>query len=667
MNRFFVILLALGLVAIGVAGAYAYFVYIPEKVEKTVISGINRFGFENPTFSSLKREKGQIILSDVALDAEHFSTIKELRINFSLLKFLINPRQAQDITVQGLNLTGELSEDLVPFIAGWAENAKIVQSLQNFPARKITVDSATLDLLSDKFGGIKIRSNGQITIHSDGQVSIKARATTKQKKLGFISKLEASITHDKGMSFEAELDDFLIDLPHINMKRGHGTVKGIYPYDNETSALSLSGKVQFASLRWYDLPLSDIQTEIDYTHSKQRYILEGSTFGPEQIAWRTDVTHTSNTSDEAGLYHSIIHVSPKALNDVQVFLGRNKKLGVNAYLPKALLNIASPSITIENLYDTPKKIVKGTLEIKYKNPTALLKAEYKNDSKVLTDIIGSIKMDKTTFRPSSEAKDGTRFDLSALSNFTLKDYTKSPAFLWVAHTTIHNGILDFGPVEIQNVRGVVFLGGSEEEQKKKTHTLNFSFPLKKEIKHKGTLLLNFNDANKPLLEHLNLKIYGGEIKTQHPITKNGELLRKNTLDVSNINLKNLTHDAQLDGIFVSGQLAGIIPYEAKENAIRVTGGLLQNQDTGVIRISKKITEGLFPGNTPKNIALRKALENFHYEFFEIRLDGDLNDRIMMTLNTRGKNPDIKSKKPIDVNLQIETQISLLFKALMQPE
>ncbi|MCK5384507.1 MAG: YdbH domain-containing protein [Alphaproteobacteria bacterium] len=659
MNRFFVIFLAFGFIAIGIASTYAYFIFIPEKVEQIVVSGINRFGFENPVFGSIKRENGQIILSDVALDSEHFSTIKELRIRFSVLKFLINRHKAQDITVHGLNLTGELSEDFVPFIAGWTDNSRIVESLQNFPAGKIYVESATMDLLSNKFGGIKIRGDGQLLISGDGTVSLKARATTKQKKLSFASKIEASIVANKDVHYKAKIEDCSVDLPNIGIKRGNGTIKGTSPYDKEKTS-SLVADLQLASLRWYDLPLKDVKANIKISDSLRQYTLEGSTFGTSNILWNATISNTN----EDDLFRSSVTLSPGSLNDVQKFFGRNKKLGVNAYIPKALLNIPSPSIQIENSFDPQKKNIKGTLEVKYKDPAVVLNVNYHSVSKTPADIIGSIKMDKTTYRPAPEATDKTSFDLSALGNFTLKNFSTKPGFLWIAQTTVHSGTLDFGSVKIPDIQGSVLLGGSEAEQKKRVHTLDYTFPLKKEIAHKGTVFLNFSDTKKPLLEYFSLKIYGGEIKAQDPITKDGKILRKNTLDVSNINLENLTSDAQLAGIFVSGQLAGILPFEAKKGGMHVIGGLLQSQDTGIIRLSKTMTKGLFPGYTPKNIILRKALENFHYEFFEIRLDGDLNDRVMMTLNARGRNPGMKSKNFVDVNLQIETQISLLFKALM---
>ena len=663
MNRFFVIFLALLFVAIGVAGAYAYYIFIPDQVEKIVISSVNRFGFENPVFGSLKRKNNEIIITNVALDSERFSTIKELRIRYSILKFIINRSKAQDITIKGLNLTGELSEELVPRIAGWSDNASIINNLQNFPAKEIYIESATLDLLSEEFGGIKIRGEGQFLISGDDLVSIKARATTTQKKLNFTSKVEASIDTNKALSFEAELEDFAVDLEKIGIKRGNGKINGSYPYGERDPVLSLFCDVQFASLNWYDLPLKDVKANIEFANEVRKYTLEGSTFGPENIAWNAKVSYTPGSDAENDIYQTSAEIAPQSLYGVQQYLGRNKKLGVNAYIPRALLNIENPVIQLENTYQTAEG-VKGSVEIKYKDPALLFETTYHTDPSARTEIIGIVRMGKTEYVPSSKAGDDTRFILSALGNFTLKNYVQKPAFLWVAHTTVHDGVLDFGPVKISDLSGVILLGGSEAEQKSRIHKLDYTLPLRENIKHEGALFLNFSDKKRLLLDHLSLKLYGGEIKTQESMVKDGTILKKNTLDVSDINLESLTRDAQLAGIFVSGQLAGILPFEAKDDGIHVTGGLLQSQDIGIIRLSKKMTEGLFPGDAPQNVVLRKALENYHYEFFEIRLDGDLSDRIMMTLNARGKNPDMKSKKPVDVNLQIETQISLLFKALM---
>ncbi|MCK5373820.1 MAG: YdbH domain-containing protein [Alphaproteobacteria bacterium] len=670
MKQLFAIFLILSFVAICAVGAYAYFVYVPAKVEQTIISSFNRFGFENPTFGTLIHKNNRIIMTDIALDQEQFSTIDELEIHFSLLKFLTASHHGQDIIVRKLKLTGELSDNLFPIIVGWKDNAQFVKNLQSFPARKITIESASLDLFSDMFGGVKFRGDGQILIHKSGEVSVKARVMSKQNRLGFSSKLEATLSENESIDFKTDFENLSVNLQHINIKRGNGTIEGTYSKSSTTPFL-FNGTAQISSLQWYNLPLSNVLVKTEFNNTKQHYELEGKTFGPEGIMWRSNIIRTSTinteSADKKNTQHSKIYITPNSLYDLQNFLGRNKKLSVNAYIPKMFLDMRSPNIVIENTLSNPEKNIEGSFEIKFEKPTVLLKGEYHNIPEDPDNLIGSIKIDKTTFCPKPETTDKTRFDLATLGNFTLRDYASSPIFLWIAHTTIQDGIIDFGSIEIPDIHGVVFLGGNHSDQKDKIHTLDFTFPLKNNIKQNGVISISLNDAKTPLLGKLSLEIYDGKIETQTSFIQDGEIHRQNVLNVSDINLAKLTRDANLAGISINGALAGIIPFAIKDNGVQVTGGLLQSQDEGVIHLPETVVVGLFPDSSSEDIILRQALQNFHYEFFEVRFDGDLNDRIMVTISARGTNPDIKHKKPVDVNLQIETPISLLFKALTQKQ
>lgn len=664
MNRFFVIFMLLIIIATSGAGAYACFIYIPHKVERNVIGAINSFGFENPVFLSIEHAKNEIILQDISLDTARLNTIETLRIRYCVFAFLTNPNKAQDIIITGLRLSGKTSKNFAVDIDALTDDARIVSNLKNFPAKNIYIESAVLDLLSEEMGKINIKGKGAFIIDKKGKITLNAKTklAAMQEKLAFNALLEASISRKEKINFKAQLSLISVDFPNMNIENGFGRIAGNYSYKNPSPVTKLVGDMQFSSLRWRNLPLKDVETSIDISDAYRRYDLKGNVRDLENIPWRARAIYTK----ENNLFNTNINISPDTLQDIQSFMGRNRQLAINAYLPEHLLDIASPIISIENFYSPSKNNVNGKVEVKFANSPFVINAKYRSNKRYPENIAGSIKMKKTIYNPDINSGKGVHFDISATGNFMIKNYYgKKLTVLWAANTIIHDGILTFGPLGIPKMRGVIFLGGSENEQKNRYHKLSFSLPLKESIKNEGELILNLDDGEAPILKQLNLKIYGGEIKTQDQLFKNGHIIEKNTLDVSNIDLKKLTTDARLAGIFMNGYMAGIIPFEIKDSTLHVTGGLLQNQDTGIIRLSKTMINGLFPDNTHHNALLREALENFHYEFFEIRLDGDLNDRVMMTINARGKNPKMKIKKPLDVNLQIETQISLLFNALIK--
>lgn len=664
MKRFIFISGSFGLIAACVVSAlYAYFFYIPGEVERRVIGSFNQLGFKSPSFSSLEHSTNKIIIRDVSLDDQRFGIIESVIIRYSALDFLTNNGRGNSVAIKGMKLTGELSKDNTPVMASWQNNAQLMQNLQHFPVDNISIEDAVFDLFSESLGGIRIQADGQINISAAQDMSIKAHLRSQQKRLTFSSKLEGSLEANDLLSVQADVEDFLLDLPAIQIRRGQGSLSGIFPFgDTDSHPPSLSIKGQLASLTWNNLPLRNIKVNAEVSPMQtSHYDLQGSTIGPETIEWRSNVLTTTGT-DDSSLYRSNTQIMPASLGDLQSFLKRNTDLALDSPLPAILLQREAPVVTINNASNSNTKEKRGSMEIKFIDLPTVLNVEYRSDPDNELDLIGSTKVERTTFQPTVDGDDTTFFNFSALGNFTLRKYASAPELLWIAHTKVYDGLISFGSLNIPNIKGVIFLG-TDSAQKKK-HFLDFQFNLKSNIRQKGRLYLNLDDAASPLLGKLTLDIYDGTLEIRDPLIRQGRIARKNVLEVSNINLNTLARDARLPGVSVNGYLAGRIPFEEKDRGLYVTGGLLQSQDKGVIRLSNKITEGLFPDDTAKNERLRQALTNFHYEFFEIRIDGDLSDRVMITLSTRGKNPEIPTKDPVDVNLQIETPISVLFQSLL---
>jgi len=653
---------------IGVA-SYAYFIYIPDKVEKTIIESFNNFGFEELKIGKLERKSGQIILSEIALDKDKFSTIDMVNIQFSLMNFLISPNSAQNIIVQGMNLTGDTKNNEIISISGWTNAQKILDNLQNFPAGTITFEKSQLDLLTNQFGGLGLKFDARINMQTSGEVKFKANLKTKQKKLGFISNIEGNISTDGGIAITSDVEDISVNIADTSVKRGLAKLEASYTPNNESSPFNIYGEIDIASLRWRDMPLKGIKGTVDISNNYKANI-NGSTFGTNPIKWKSSVEKKSNN-----IFSETI-IEPNNIKEIFSFLKQNKNLSLSTEIPAIVANTSNPVITVRNnLITDPLKIV-GDVIITTNDPKLTFKADYNNNNKN-ENISGTIKLDKTQIKlhkdgdvkeensnPERPNKDNTRFDISAFGEFTIKELSSTPYLDWFIHTDILNGSLDYEVFELSKINGSIFIGGTKSK-KKKTKPLKFSLPIKSSIPYAGIIRVNTNSQDRPILDKISLKIYGGKILTKYPILKNHSLAKKNSLTVSDINISDLLRDAGFKNIFMQGKLGGVVPFEVKEGKMKVNGAILQSQNSGILMLPDKIIAGLFPGNSRKMVKMRAALKNYHYEFFEIRFDGDMADRVMMTLNARGYNPDMKSKESVDLKLQIGTQISLLFKNMLK--
>lgn len=654
MKKLISIFVVIFILMLGGASSYAYFIYIPEKVEQNIIDNFNAFGFENPSFGKITRKRGEIIFSDISLDKQTFSTIKEIRIRFSLLKFLMNPNHAQSISVRQLELTGELSENFELTISGWVDDGDFLQKIRNIPATMISIEDSRIDLMSNLLGGIKINFDAQIQLSDAKNIIIKGRASSKQKKLSFHAKIDGTLSDIGALSLTTEAEQISITHQEISVRRGAATIKFKHAPNNTSSDLSIDANI--ASINWKDLPLRDVHAVFEKNISNYSLQASGKTFGAENIDWET------RTSQVNGITETKSTITPNSVAGLFAFLQRNNRLEYPKNIPTFILRFEQPTLFINTT--TSKSIKNGDFKILVNKPIFEIGGSFSQNNE--GNIIGLFSVNKIDIESGNQEDKptvSTRFKTSSSGAFTINNLSTMALLKWSVETKINNGIFDYGALTIPNIHAK-FVYDSQQPKKTKQY-LNFKLPLKKYIQQSGRINLSLFDENSPLIKSIQIAIYGGHIKTRMPVIQNGVLTNRNKLIVSDINLARLFHDSGFRNITITGQLGGIIPFKINKGKMNVSGGILQSQGGGIIKLPKEIIAGLFPGQSRKMFRIRNALENYYYEYFEIRLDGNLNGRVMMTLNARGYNPLSNDKEPVDLSLQIETQISLLFKNLLK--
>ena len=649
----FVVVLTLML---GGAGSYAYFIYIPEKMEQKIIDNFNAFGFENPSFGKITRKSGEILFSDISLDKQHFSTIKEISVRFSLLKFLLNPDHAQKISIRHLDLTGELSDDLKLTISGWVDDKDFLQKFRSIPAAMISIEDSSIDLLSDQFGGIKVNFDAQVQLSNAQDIVIKGRADSKQKNLGFHAKIDGTLSASGELSVETELEQISITHNDISVRRGAAKLNFTHNTQDTTSDMSV--ETDISSVNWQNLPLRDVHATLEKSDNNNYTLLAyGKIFGAEKIDWETHISRVD------GITETQSTITPTSITELFSFLQRNNHLKKQENFPAFILNFQQPTLSINTTAN--KEVTDGDFKLLINEPNFEIGGSFSTMNKS-ENVLGLFSINETQVTSADDEQAHnvpTQFQIATSGEFTIDNMSTIPALEWSVTTKINDGVLDYGALKIPNIHAK--FSYDSKTPKKTRKYLNFKLPLKNNILQKGRINLNLFDENSPLLKSIQLNIYSGRIKTQAPLSKNGVLAKENKLIVSDINIAQLFHDSGFRNILITGQLGGVIPLKMDKGKMTVSGGILQSQGGGVIKLPKTVIAGLFPGQSRKMFRIRNALENYYYEYFEIRLDGDLNGRVMMTLKAQGYDPLSSDKEPVDLSLQIETQISLLFKNLLK--
>ena len=636
--------------------SYAYFVAIPKEVEKRILANFTNLGFETFWFEGIEHDNGKVIISNITLDKDGFSTIERVDIKVSLWRFFLSPDSAQDITIKGLNLTGSLSENLDVTLSGIPDYNKFMQHLPMSAARIINIEQSTANLLSETFGGIRVDYSGQVNFRDLSNIAINGTLSSRQHKLSFHSKIKGNIDDQKNLNITAETEQISVLKKDLSLKRGSGVISVLYNFASNSARTNADFHI--ANLNWKALPLNKLKGSYSSKEQEQNLFIEGQTSGLNIINWSADIKRAGQRITSAD-----IALTPNNIMDAIDYLKHNDIIAKDEEFPSNFKMIDRPIIKI-NAQQNEHHTFDGTFQGFLTSPNVIVNGIFTQDQSNMTT--GSFYVSKTNIFPSgekTEPKETSYLEISSSGAFEYKAKAPNKNLNWSLKTQVHNGQIDFGAFKIPKISGSF---KHNQSSKNSRLSLPFKLSLKDGIEQKGSISLNTNDKTAPILGIARLSIYGGDVQTKTSIIKqSGDIQDEFSLSVSDINISQLFKDAGFDDVTVYGYMGGLIPMKISEKDVDVNGGILQSQGGGVVNMSEKMARALFPGDSNKMQTIRAALNNYHYEFFEIRLDGDLSGRIMMTLNASGTNPDFKSAKPIDLNLQIETQISMLFSSLLK--
>lgn len=623
---------------------YANSIYLPGKVESRVKEYFSSLGFETFDIGSIERKYDQVKFKDINLDPDGFSTISSITVKYAILPYLFNSQSAHEIIINKMNLTGDIGEDSTIRVSGWTWPKDITQKIRGIPTRKLKIEQTQISFLTADFGGLTLTVNGHIQNQSN-ITEIKAHVDTSQKNLSFTSKINGKIDQAGILSSEMILEDLSFERQDWSFRRGTANIKSQY----KDKMKFISADSQFASIKWGNIPLKDTHILLEPNKIGDFSLLsEGKVFGPENIEW------SSHVSFKNGNVITKSTVTPEKLNDIITFLERNKNITLEDNLPDPLMNVESPIILIEGNKESDGSF-SGKFDLMITSPNYTISGEYKKTLDGNT-ILGTVFSSPKNIALADKAQ----IEVSTAGDFTISNIQNAPHIMWETRINIDSGHIDFGAIKITPLHGEFIYGSSKNQ----TSAITFLPPLKPHIPYQTKVGLNVDKSNTLRLDDIQLKIYDGQIKSSQPLIIDGKVTNKNKLIVSDISLAQFFYDAGLRNFRVSGKIGGVIPLDIKDNKrILTSGAILQSQDRGIIQLPESIINGLFPGTSRQDFIIRQALKNFHYEFFEIRLDGNLKGLAMITINANGYNPDLYSKESINVNLQIETQISALFSNL----
>lgn len=111
---------------------------------------------------------------------------------------------------------------------------------------------------------------------------------------------------------------------------------------------------------------------------------------------------------------------------------------------------------------------------------------------------------------------------------------------------------------------------------------------------------------------------------------------------------------------LTGALDGTLPVHIEGGTFTVRQGEVHSTAPGVIRYRPATP----PAEESAQIALsRKALSNLEFDTLEATLDYATDGQLALAARIRGRNPDLDAKRPVHLNLTLETNLRTLLRSL----
>jgi len=108
-----------------------------------------------------------------------------------------------------------------------------------------------------------------------------------------------------------------------------------------------------------------------------------------------------------------------------------------------------------------------------------------------------------------------------------------------------------------------------------------------------------------------------------------------------------------EDLSATGRLAGQLPIELRDGQLGIRDGLIQaSPPEGRLRYRPSTPPAALAGAGEYGELALRALEDFHYEALELRIEVEPGQESHVLLSLRGANPEVQDGQPIHLNLDL---------------
>jgi hypothetical protein len=135
--------------------------------------------------------------------------------------------------------------------------------------------------------------------------------------------------------------------------------------------------------------------------------------------------------------------------------------------------------------------------------------------------------------------------------------------------------------------------------------------------------------------------------------------------VADLDLEALFKLIDVEGLAGDGRLDGSIPLTLRDDSVSIQDGVLAAKKPGILRFKSEKVSKLLAGSAEDVDLLLQALTEFHYTELTFKLNNSATNDLLTTLSLLGNNPKVLKGRPFRLNINLESNISDILKALGQ--
>lgn len=186
--------------------------------------------------------------------------------------------------------------------------------------------------------------------------------------------------------------------------------------------------------------------------------------------------------------------------------------------------------------------------------------------------------------------------------------------------------------------------------------INPGIPLKD-----GELVFRLEEGKRVGLEALSFPFAGGRLFMSPTVWTIGAMEQRLQLEASEIELEALVNTLKVPDLQASGTVSGAFPVEIVGASTYIRDARLKaDDDGGRLAYTGAAADGAAQANENVEMAF-EALKDLRYSVLELGLDGNISDRMVVTLKLLGRNPEVVGGAEFDFNISIDSALRELLE------